>query len=215
MNYNCYLKRREISLIEVEIKVRILDPDLIRKKLEKNQGSYKFSLIHEDTYYNMPKGLRDFKQTDEALRLRKSVRFDKNKENPKKVEYYLTYKGEKIDAVSKTREEIDLQIEDIAKMGELLNLLGFQEVLTVNKERDLFELKFKNNKFEALIDYIPILNQHFLEVEYLSETKDEIERVRNILFDFLSSIGIQKIDSITKSYLELIIEKSEMEKKKT
>jgi predicted adenylyl cyclase CyaB len=58
-------------MIEVEIKVQISDPTLIRKKFVENQGSYKFSLIHEDTYFNMPKGLRDFKQTDEALRLRK------------------------------------------------------------------------------------------------------------------------------------------------
>lgn len=201
-------------MIEVEIKVRIIDPDLIREKLEENQGSYKFSLIHEDTYYNMPKGLRDFKKTDEALRLRQSVRFNnKNEEKTKKTENYLTYKGRKIDTVSKTREEIDLQIEDIVKMGKLLKLLGFQKVLTVNKKRELFELEFKNNKIEVLIDYIPILNQHFIEVEYLSETEDEIESVRNVLFDFLGLLGIQKSDSITKSYLELVLEKKEMEKK--
>ncbi|MFX1427607.1 MAG: CYTH domain-containing protein, partial [Promethearchaeota archaeon] len=81
-------------MIEVEIKARIEDPDLMRNKLEENQGSYKFSLIHDDTYYNMPKGLRDFKQTDEALRLRRSVRFDqKSKEKTMKTSHYLTYKG--------------------------------------------------------------------------------------------------------------------------
>jgi len=65
-------------MIEVEIKVRISDPDLIKKKFEEHQGFYKLFLLHEDTYYNMPKGLRDFKKTDEALRLRTSIRFDSN-----------------------------------------------------------------------------------------------------------------------------------------
>ncbi len=80
-------------MIEVEIKIKISDPILMRKKFESNQGSYKFSLTHEDTYYNMPKVLRDFKQTDEALRLRKSTKFDKNiiKEDVK-TDYFLTLK---------------------------------------------------------------------------------------------------------------------------
>jgi len=62
-------------------------------------------------------------------------------------------------------------------------------------------------------DYIPFLNQHFIELEYLTETEAEIERARNFLFDFLGLLGIQRTDSITKSYLELILEKKEMEKK--
>ncbi|MFX1278969.1 MAG: class IV adenylate cyclase [Promethearchaeota archaeon] len=201
-------------MIEVEIKVRILDPDIMRKKFEESQGSYKISLIHEDMYYNMPKGLRDFKSTDEALRLRQSISFNKkNSQKEKKIKNYITYKGQKLDKISKTREEIDIQIEDVSKMKKILGALGFQEVLTVKKERELYELKFKDYKIEALIDYLPVLNQHFIEVEYLSETEEEIERARNLLFDFLSMLGIPKSDSITKSYLELILEKKEMEKK--
>ena len=41
-------------------------------------GVYKLSLLHEDTYFNMPKELRDFKKTDEALRIRKSIEFQKD-----------------------------------------------------------------------------------------------------------------------------------------
>ena len=66
-------------MIEVEIKVKISDPNLMRKKFKENNGIYKLSLDHEDTYFNMPKGLRDFRQTDEALRLRKSIEFDKKR----------------------------------------------------------------------------------------------------------------------------------------
>ncbi|MFX1366620.1 MAG: class IV adenylate cyclase [Promethearchaeota archaeon] len=195
-------------MIEVEIKVQILDPSLIRRKFKKNQGNYKFSLTHEDIYFNMPEGLRNFKETDEALRLRKSIEFDKfNNSIGKRTNYYLTYKGKKIDMSTKTREEIEIKIDDIEKTYKLLKLLGFQEVLNVKKEREGYEFKFKSYHIEALIDYIPILNQFFIEVECLLESSDNIESSRNILFEFLNLFGIKKEESIRKSYLELIMDK--------
>ncbi|MHA2038779.1 MAG: class IV adenylate cyclase [Promethearchaeota archaeon] len=195
-------------MIEVEIKVRIADPISMRKKFESNKGSYKFSLIHEDTYYNMPKGLRDFKQTDEALRLRKSIKFDRRiKSDDTKPDYFLTYKGKKIDTITKTREEIEVKIENIDTMKKLFRLLGFQEVLTVKKERELFLFQYKNYHIEALIDFLPALGQYFVEVEYLSDSKEEIHKFREFLFEFLELFGIYKEDSIKKSYLELILEK--------
>ena len=197
-------------MIEVEIKVRISDPALMKKRFKENQGTYKFSLIHEDTYYNMPKGLRDFKQTDEALRLRKSSRFDKsNHEDIQDIEYFIAYKGRKIDTLTKTREEIDIKIEDIKKMKDILELLGFQEVLTVKKEREYYAFNFKNYHIDALIDYLPILKQHFIEVEYFAKSYEEIEDSKQVLFDFLSIFNIKRGESIIKSYLELILEKSE------
>ncbi|GAJ06538.1 unnamed protein product, partial [marine sediment metagenome] len=60
-------------------------------------------------------------------------------------------------------------------------------------------------------DFIPILNQYFIEVEYLAKTSKEICASQEILFDFLSQFGIRKEESIRKSYLELIVEKIERE----
>ena len=138
-------------MIEVEIKIQIADPTLIRKKIVENQGFYKFSLIHEDIYFNMPKGLRDFKQTDEALRLRKSSRF--NKSNPDKIqetEYFCTYKGRKLDVLTKTRNEFNIKLDNIENMKQVLELLGFREVLKVKKERELFELNYRDKNIVIL-----------------------------------------------------------------
>ncbi|HEY0089177.1 MAG TPA: CYTH domain-containing protein, partial [Candidatus Lokiarchaeia archaeon] len=67
-------------MLEIEIKVKIKDLELMKRMFEENGGVYKLSLIHEDSYFNMPQGLRDFKETDEALRVRKSIEFNiKNK----------------------------------------------------------------------------------------------------------------------------------------
>ena len=195
-------------MIEVEIKVKISDPNLIRKKFEDFNGVYKLSLHHEDTYFNMPKGLRDFKQTDEALRLRKSIEFNRdNKAMAQKINYFITYKGKKIDKTTKTREEIEVKINEIEDMKNLLKLLGFREVFTVVKERELYDFKFKKTRIEALIDYIPILEQHFVEVELITESYNRIDENREILFRFLENFGIKKQESVRRSYLELITDK--------
>ena len=192
-------------MIEVEIKIKISNPNQVRNKFEENKGIYKISLHHEDIYFNMPKGLRDFKQTDEALRLRKSIEFNKdNPEKTQKINYFITYKGKKIDKTTKTREEIEVKISEIEDMKNLLKLLGFREVFTVVKERELYEFLFKDVRIEALIDYLPILKQHFVEVELMTESYEDIEKSRKILFQFLENFGIQKEESIRKSYLELI-----------
>jgi len=195
-------------MIEVEIKVKISDPNLIRKKFEDINGVYKLSLHHEDTYFNMPKGLRDFKQTDEALRLRKSIEFNRdNKAKPQKINYFITYKGKKIDKTTKTREEIEVKINEIEDMKNLLKLLGFREVFTVVKERELYDFTFKDTRIEALIDYIPILEQYFVEVELITESYEKVDENKEILFQFLENFGIKKQESVRLSYLELIVNK--------
>ncbi|MFX1387756.1 MAG: class IV adenylate cyclase [Promethearchaeota archaeon] len=194
-------------MIEVEIKVRISNPEQIRIKFEEHNGIYKNSLLHEDIYYNMPKGLRDFKETDEALRLRKSIEFNKNEVGKGQIiNHYITYKGKKIDVSTKTREELEIKIEDIENMKTLLKKLGFQEILTIKKERELYEFEFKNYYIEVLIDYLPILNQHFIEVEFLLDSSENLEDSKDILFDFLDLLGINREQSIRESYLELIVE---------
>ena len=195
-------------MLEIEIKVKIQNPDLIREKFEKIKGTYKFSFIHKDTYFNMPQGLRDFKKTDEALRIRKSVEYNKKKKQAQqKAKYFITYKGKKLDKITKTRSEIEIEITNGNDLRELLKALGFREIFTVEKERELYEFNYKGQIIEALIDYIPILKENFIEVEIVSESDDKLEESREILFNFLSLFDIKKEDSITKSYLELIAEK--------
>lgn len=194
-------------MIEVEIKAQISDPQKIRKRFEEQGGKYIISLSHEDTYYNMPKKLRDFRKTDEALRIRKSTDYDKQNESKKQTKYYLTYKGAKLDNSTKTREEIETLIDDGEKLKKILDNLGFRAVLTIKKERDLYHFDYEGAEIEALIDYIPILESHFIEVEIQAESSMQIELSRDLLFDFLRKFQIEKKDSIRKSYLELILEK--------
>jgi len=195
-------------MIEVEIKAKVLDPEELVKKFKNQEGEYKISFIHEDTYFNMPEGLRDFKKTDEALRIRKSIEYDKNIDSSKQnINYFITYKGKKLDKTTKTRNEVETKLQNGDSVKEIFNALGFREIFTVKKERDLYEFNFKGYIIEALIDFIPILKEHFIEVEIMSESNDRLEESKNILFEFLNLFDIKKEESIRKSYLELIAEK--------
>ena len=195
-------------MIEVEIKARVLNPEELVKKFKNQEGGYKISFIHEDTYFNMPEGLRDFKKTDEALRIRKSIEYNKNIDSSKQnLNYFITYKGKKLDKTTKTRNEVETKLENGDSVKEIFNALGFREILTVKKERDLYEFNFKGYIIEVLIDFIPILKEHFIEVEIMSESNDRLEESKNILFEFLNMFDIKKEHSITKSYLELIADR--------
>ncbi len=92
-------------------------------------------------------------------------------------------------------------------MELILKELGFQKILTVKKQRELYEFEFKNYFLQVLLDYLPILDQYFLEVEFLLDSDENLAEIRQVLFDFLSRLGIKKEESIRKSYLELIAEK--------
>jgi adenylate cyclase class 2 len=202
-------------MYEVEINVRIQDLEELRDIIRVNGGSYKISLLHEDTYFNMPKELRDFKNTDEAIRLRKSEEFDKNDDDILlKSKCYLTYKGKKIDSNTKSRQEIEVKVDNFDNMKEILKVLGFQEVLSIQKERELFELLYQDEKIEILLDYIPLLHQYFMELEMVVSSPQEIDDARGILFELLERFNINKDDSIRKSYLELIVENQRNQTKK-
>ncbi|MFX1495995.1 MAG: class IV adenylate cyclase [Promethearchaeota archaeon] len=195
-------------MIEVEIKVAISNPKLILTKVKELNGKYIMSLNHEDTYYNMPNGLRNFKETDEALRIRKVIEFNKYKADKSYlIKGYITYKGQKIDQTTKTREEIEIEIDDFKSMKSMLLHLGFKEIITVKKERELYEFWFKNNKIELLLDFLPLLNQNFIETEIIINDKKNINKTKEIMFDFLKLFGVTEKESIRESYLELITKK--------
>lgn len=173
-------------MYEVEIKARAEHVD-IRKKLVTMGATHIGIEHHLDTYYNSP--WRDFSATDEALRIR-SV-------NGKSI---LTYKGQKVDTISKTRPEYETEIDgDNAR--KILNALGFKESGIVNKQRDVFKFK----QMIIALDHVDNLGD-FIEVE--KQAEEDIEKHRTEIFDFLKILNIQADDTLRTSYLEMIQEKN-------
>ena len=172
-------------MIEIEVKARA-DHERISELL-RDYGARAIGVEHHcDTYYNAPH--RDFSITDEALRIRIV--------NGRAV---LTYKGKKLDAVSKTREEFETDV-DATIMCNILLSLGFVESGVVRKTRAVFE--FEN--FTICLDSVDGLGE-FIEVETMVESESDVELHRARVFAFMEKLGIGQGDSIRVSYLEMLI----------
>ena len=117
-------------MIEVEVKAKIRSFDEMRKRLDEINAVKVKTEHQEDRYFNSP--VRDFAQTDEALRIRET-------RSDEKHNLFITYKGPKIDAKSKTREEVEMGIEDADKASKIFENLGFKEVRTVVKDREYYQ----------------------------------------------------------------------------
>lgn len=172
-------------MIEIEVKARA-DHERIKKLLKALDARAIGVEHHCDTYYNAPH--RDFSITDEALRIRMV--------NGRAV---LTYKGKKLDAVSKTREEFETDV-DGNTMRNILLSLGFVESGVVKKMRTVFGLE----DLTICLDAVNGLGE-FIEVETIVELESDMELHRARVFGFLERLGIGQKDSIRVSYLEMLI----------
>ncbi len=177
-------------MIEVEIKARVSNLSQIEKKIVDLGARFIEKLEEHDVYYQHP--CRDFTKTDEALRIR---------EISKEKIVLITYKGPKLNKVSKTRREINVNVSELEKITEIIEALGFTPVGEVNKFRSVFEL----NNITLTLDHVYKLGD-FVELEIIVKNNAEIDDALKYIFDLGSKIGIKKEDYIRKSYLELILE---------
>lgn len=147
-----------------------------------------------DHYFNHPQ--RDFAVTDEALRIR-SV----GEEN------FVTYKGPKIDAATKTRRELELPLEPgmaaAQQFGELLEALGFRPVACVRKTRRKYQLDWQGRPFEVALDDVAGLGQ-FVELETQTAAA-EVPAAQSGLQALAAQLGLARAER--RSYLELLLAK--------
>ncbi len=170
--------------LEVEIKAWCGSHDDIREAVISRGGNHEETVTERDTYFNHPS--RDFRITDEAVRIRQSGR-----------DSYLTYKGPKLSGRGKTRREEELLIDDPEKMRSILLELGFTEVGRVEKEREIYCL----NGVHITLDRVAGLG-NFVELEKMDS---DYEKVEKKLFDLAGELGLERFER--RSYLELILRK--------
>lgn len=176
-------------MIEVEVKAKIENFEDMKKKLE-NLGAIKSKKeFQEDIYFNSP--IVDFANTDEALRIRTT------KEN-EKTNIFITYKGPKIDSKSKTREEIEIEIEDSEKCSKIFQHLGFTKVRAVRKNRQYYTYE----NFEISLDDVEGL-EPYMEIEISLEDGNDYNEAQEMIFELFSKLGINDGFERT-SYLELL-----------
>ena len=175
-------------MIEIEIKARA-DHDATIKALKAAGAVFEKTADQADIFYNAPD--RDFGKTDEALRLRRQG-----------SAAYLTYKGKKLDTVSKTRKEIEVGVDSPEKIEEILLSLGFRKTYSVFKKRDIYHLKGA----EVCVDRVDGLGD-FVELETIVDDMAGMDKKRDELISLMRSLGIAG-ELIRESYLEMLLEKN-------
>lgn len=180
-------------MIEVEIKAKINDKNDALRKIKEIGGIYSHSEEQEDFYFNAPD--KDYRKTDEALR----IRIIPTENDFKKI---LTYKGPKLDKISKTRKEIEVEIDDIDNMTDILVNLGFKVSATVSKVRRIFDYE----KYTITLDKLEELG-YFMEIEYVAQEDDDIDKITENIMKIFEKLNITS-GFERKSYLELLEDKN-------
>jgi adenylate cyclase class 2 len=146
---------------------------------------------HEcDEYFNAPD--RNFKDTDEAFRIRTSG-----------DAVWLTYKGPKLPGEVKTREELELSLQvEVEQLRQLLLALRFRPVATVAKQRELFELTRDGFSLSICLDTVQQVGE-FVEIEALAEPS-QAEAASRVVQELARELGLT--DVVRRSYLGLVLE---------
>jgi adenylate cyclase class 2 len=178
---------------EVEVKFPVADPATIRRQLNALGCQWDNHTIEEvDRYFQHP--ARDFSQTDEALRLRRSDGLA-----------FLTYKGPKIDPGTKTRDEIELPIdptpEAFAAWQNLLERLGFRPVADVRKKRHRAKVQWQDWVIQVSLDDVESLGW-YLELETIVPPA-LVEQAKQVVLSLAARLGLGPVER--RSYLELLL----------
>jgi len=178
---------------EVELKFPIADAADITLQLIALGAARGMVVEQEDLYFRHPS--RDFRQTHEALRIRRSGEAT-----------FVTFKGPIVDSRTKMRRELEIPFgqgaADFDRMRELFTTLGFEPVRSVEKTRALFDLQWEGRDLELAVDAVGGLG-NFLEIESLAQESDR-EAARDVILHLAERLGLHNPER--RSYLQLLLE---------
>ena len=180
--------------LEVELKHRVVDLAAFERRLSESGVSIGPPIVQADQYFAHP--ARDYAQTDEALRIRTVGSAS-----------FVTYKGPKLDATTKTRRELELPLAaddaDGSQFAELLAALGFQPVATVRKTRREFRITHAGREVHGALDAVDDVGT-FVELE-LSADDASLDAARRVITALADQLDVGP--SERRSYLELLLAK--------
>jgi adenylate cyclase, class 2 len=178
-------------LYEVEMKFPAADRATLESRLAELGATIAAPQSEVDVYFAHP--ARDFAKSDEALRIRR-----------KRSANFITYKGPKIDAATKTRREIDLPLppgEEAARTWtDLIEALGFTPVGEVRKSRRTAHVDWQGRSVEVSLDEVAGLGV-YVELELIAEA-DGLDAARSNILSLADALGLE--GSERQSYLELL-----------
>ncbi|MBU6238314.1 MAG: class IV adenylate cyclase [Planctomycetes bacterium] len=178
--------------MEVEAKYRVPNTSDLERSLANAGARFLNREEHNDTYLRHP--CRDFRATDEALRIRVVD-----------GQPWITYKGPRLAGPVKVRPEFELMLRanDLPSWQMIWAFLGFIPVATVAKSRRIFELAVDNRPILVSIDSVEGLGD-FAEIERVIDSPDHIEQAKSDVNAVASQLVLGNLE--TRSYLAMVLE---------
>jgi len=186
-------------MIEVELKFPLADRNTLLTALDRVHPGLSFQQRQEtDEYFQHP--CRDFKVTDEALRIRLSGGV---------VE--LTWKGPKLDPRTKSRKELELTVNELAetsdqrhnRLREILLALGFSSAGLVHKTRHTAKFLFHQRLVQVSIDTVDDLGL-FAELEIICDPSEQAGATE-LLLQLAEQLELKHTER--RSYIALLAER--------
>ena len=187
---------------EIEIKLRIDDPDALRRRLRGLHADLYDPLREINRIFDFPDHrLRD---ADSALRVR--VVYGEYGDEP--LETTLTYKGPRQPGEPPRREQIEIEVGDPEVIVALLERLGLREQIRYEKRREPCLLTIRpldggNLPVEVLLDELPRVGW-FAEIE--APTPEAV-------LEAARRLGLDPAQRVRETYVELAAEHGEPDTK--
>ncbi|MHA2071182.1 MAG: class IV adenylate cyclase [Candidatus Thorarchaeota archaeon] len=190
------------SRFEVEVKIPLQETEQLRVALLDIGGKRLNTETQTDAYYDHP--CRSFLKTDEAIRIRsRQLHPDAHSViDPSMPLIEMTYKGPKVDPLSKTRVELSVGLDDERTTGLILKQLGFKAVGEIKKVRSFYSIRGVMVSIDDVLDV-----GQFLELERVVDDENEIEEAREDIFRIIRELGLDPAKSVRTSYLEMFQDK--------
>jgi adenylate cyclase class 2 len=183
-------------MLEIELKFRADDWSVVRAKLAAWGARPLGTHDEADDYYNAPD--RDFAQTDESLRLRREG----------DQAHFLTYKGPKRAAATKTRTEIVVPLADGPDAADdarrMLVALGYRPVTVVAKRREVYAFDRDGFELVACLDEVDRIGR-FVELEVLAD-ESAFEAAQAAVLAAAAGLGLTDVEK--RSYLRMVLDGS-------
>ena len=170
--------------IEIETKVKVESLEETADRLDALGGDFQGGLSQRDTFFS------DAENTLIKSGCGLRIRREKN-DNTEKI--ILTYKGPKQKGPFKSRQEIEVRLNDFTAMVDLLAALGYNKIIVFEKRRQLW-------KFDGCLvclDELPLLG-NFVEIEGPDE---------NMIAGVVEKLQIGNLPHINAGYARLMKDK--------
>lgn len=171
-----------LMAIEIEMKLRVASHEPVRERLRARGGEFVALMLETNRIFDRPD--RSLRRAGCGLRVRSSKVLEGVGGGAK-----MTFKGPAQSGAFKTREEVEVKVEDAAEAAEVLERLGFARMLEYEKRRERWRL----GKCIVELDE-PARLGLFVEIEGPDD---------NTIRDVQRRLGLEELKHIGKSYVEM------------